>query len=123
MMSNYFHDVATATILALAVTLWLVLKTQERTKSEVISYMVRSLRKVMLFCLFWLFGGGVVRILAFSSYEIPEATGKGLLVGLFAKHILAFTLVLSGGIIWQRQIKRYRETLRKGQQPDVWDHK
>ncbi|RME67394.1 MAG: hypothetical protein D6778_03335, partial [Nitrospirae bacterium] len=108
------HDVATATLLALGVALWLVLKVHKNTLSSPAELMVRYLRKVMLFCLFWLFGGGVVRILAFSRYELPEARAKDLLPGLLAKHVLAFVLVLAGGILWQRGIRRYRETIKKG---------
>ncbi len=112
MMSNYFHDVATATIIALGVTLWLVLGVHKEANSVATSLMVRYLRKVMLLCLFWLFGGGVVRILAFSRYELPEAASKGLTKALLTKHVLAFLLVLSGGILWQKAARRLR-TMKK----------
>ncbi len=113
MMNNYFHDVATATILALAVVLWIVVSHLQKNRSQAGILMVRYLRKTLLFCLAWLVTGGIVRIVAFSKYELPEAAFKGLTQALFLKHIVAFLIVLGGGILWQKGAKIYRNIAGK----------
>lgn len=110
MLSNYFHDVATATILALSVSLYIVVSQLERAPdSTIVIIMVRYLRKVLIVCLVWLVAGALVRILGFHSYELPEAKAKGIILALFAKHITAFILILVGAIFWQKMIRRFKE--------------
>src|SRR5512135_1039592 len=94
MTNNYFHDVATAMLMASSVTMWVILRqlgdaASPESRSFVIS-LYSAISKIVTFSLIWIAAGAVPRILTFSTFESAEALAKNRLPGLMATHILAF---------------------------------
>jgi hypothetical protein len=112
MMNNYFHDVATATIIALGIVVWILLGCIEQPDDvygvKFFLTLYGGLRKVLFICLLWLVVGGVPRILTFNIFEMAEAAEKGLLAALLTKHVLAFGLIFLGALFWIKLGKRIK---------------
>ncbi len=112
MMNNYFHDVATAMVIATAGVSWIVIGKAEKTTSldtrsfylKIYSYVVTIFR----YSLFWLMLGAIPRILTFKVYELREAEIKGLVLPLLVKLIIAFSLVIVGSLMWIKISKRVK---------------
>ncbi len=106
MLNNYLHDVATALLLASAVSVW-VLAQQYRADGgpAVAAFYVRAYRRLTRLAqvsLVWILIGGVPRVLAYRQYEWANAAGMGQVPALVAKHILLGTIVVWGSILWVR---------------------
>lgn len=104
MLNNYFHDIATALLLASGIAMWLLKKREKDSELSPITPFVRNtyktLSKVATGALIWVSLGAVPRILAFTRLEWPSALAKNQLAGLAAKHILAFIIIVSGSCLW-----------------------
>jgi hypothetical protein len=111
MLNNYFHDVATALLLASGVAMWVVLRRYEGRSTEEAAYFLRlhgSITRLAKFSLAWILIGGVPRTLAYRSFEWAEAVGHAQVPALIVKHILAFAFVGGGAWLWLRLSKRVR---------------
>lgn len=104
MLNNYFHDIATALLLASGVTVWLIRKQAVSSENPHIRTFVRgsyrNMAKITFFALIWISLSAVPRILAFTRLEWPSAYGKDQVLGLAAKHIIAFIIIVSGSCLW-----------------------
>lgn len=116
MMNNYFHDVATALLLASGVTMWIIVKRFGDSKDDaVVDYFFslhRSVTRLAKFSLGWILLGGIPRMLAYRDFEWANAAGKGQIPALIVKHILAFIFVGAGAYFWVR-INRRIEKLKE----------
>jgi hypothetical protein len=113
MMNNYFHDVATALLLASAVALWAVLRNYERTgggadAGRYYLAMHRSMTRLARFSLAWIVLGGIPRTLWYGEFEWANAAGRGQVTALVVKHVLAFAFVGAGAWLWIRLRDRAR---------------
>lgn len=113
MMNNYFHDVATALLLASGIVMWVIVKRLEGSEEKnVIRYFlsiyagVTRLAKVSLV---WILVGGIPRTIAYKEFEWANAVGKGQVPALIVKHILAFIFVGGGAYLWIKLSKRVRK--------------
>lgn len=113
MMSNYFHDVATAMLMACSLTMRLMLRRYETNPSRdvvpLLSHLHSRVSKVFTFSVIWIFSGGIVRILTFWTFEWKNAVMKHQESGLIVKYIIAFFLMVAGTYLWIGVSKRIRE--------------
>jgi len=115
-LNNYFHDVATATLLSSAVIL-LVLGRQARLWGEPERLaLARSYRSLTLFArgaLAWIILGGIPRTIFFYRAEFIPAAQKNIVPDLAVKHIVLVSAVVIGAIMWVRLGKIAKAELAK----------
>jgi len=113
MMNNYFHDVATALLLASGVAMWVIYrKFGDSYNVEVKDYFLRLYRSITLlarFSLAWIVLGGIPRTYFYKEFEWAQYAGKGQVPALIVKHVLAFTFVGSGVYVWLKIRAKVRE--------------
>lgn len=112
MMSNYFHDVATAMIMASSVTMWVILKRYEKNGSpETTALLVglyKGISKVVIFSWVWILSAGLLRFLTFRTYEWPNAVEKHQENGLMVKYVIALAMMVGGAYLWILLLKKIR---------------
>lgn len=112
LMNNYFHDVATAMLLACGIALWIIIKQREGIKDPAAAgyflKLARGINGVAKFSLGWIIIAGIPRVLTFRSFEWPNAVGKHHEAGLIAKYVIALAMMLAGAWLWARLSKRIR---------------
>jgi hypothetical protein len=117
MMNNYFHDVATALLLASGIAMWVIYnKFGDSDKPEVRDYFLRlydSFTLLARFSLAWIILGGIPRTIFYTEFEWSHFAGKSQIPALIIKHILAFIFVVTGAHIWlkiRRKVNKLKET-------------
>lgn len=104
LLNNYFHDIATALLLASGVTVWIIIREPDSSGNPDIRAFVQSISKsvgkIVFFALTWISLSAVPRILAFTRLEWASAHNKNQVPELTVKHILAFIIVVSGSCLW-----------------------
>ncbi len=114
MMNNYFHDVATALLLASGYVIWIIVRRYDdssKTK-ETTEYFLKiygNAVKLAKYSLIWIVLGGIPRTIFYAEFEWANAAGKGQIAALIVKHILVFTFVGLGAHIWIRVNRRVKE--------------
>lgn len=112
MMNNYFHDVATALLLASGVAIWVMFrKYEDHNTPEVKEYFLRIYRgitRLAQFSLAWIILGGIPRTIFYKDFEWANAVGKNQVPALIVKHILAFIIVGTGAYVWLKLSKRMK---------------
>ncbi|MHB8846738.1 MAG: hypothetical protein ACYC7L_18565 [Nitrospirota bacterium] len=119
MMNNYFHDVATALLLASGVALWIIMQRLGTTTDEAVLRYFLSLHQGMTrlakVALIWIVLGGIPRTIFYTEFEWANAAGKGQIPALMVKHVLFFLFVGVGAHLWvkiNRQARTIREQLK-----------
>jgi len=115
-MNNYFHDVATATLLSSAVILWVLGRQAEKGGPEDRRALARAMPTLTRFAigaLIWIILGGIPRIIFFNTFEFIPAKDNGIIIDLAIKHIFLFAAVGAGAIMWLRMGKVARGELAK----------
>jgi hypothetical protein len=120
MMNNYFHDVATALLLASGIALWIIMKRLGNNTDEAVQRyfleLYRSMTKLAKFALVWIVAGGIPRTIFYTRFEWANAAGKGQVPALMVKHIMVFSLVAAGAYLWLkigRAVKAIQARLRE----------
>ena len=112
MMNNYFHDVATAMVMALSVMMLVVIrKYQSGPSVRPLSALKRIYRGISGFVIFswcWILVSGIIRFATFSSYEWPNAVEKHQEYGLMTKYGLAVVMIAAGALLWIAVVRRMR---------------
>ena len=113
MMNNYFHDVATALLLASGIAIWVMYRkfgesSQEETK-EYFLKLYKSMTFLAKFSLVWIVLGGIPRTYFYTEFEWAHYAGKSQIPALIIKHVLAFIFVSAGAHLWLRVRKKVRE--------------
>lgn len=112
MMSNYFHDVATAMIMAGSSSMWLILKIYEKSDSRdsgaFLLRLYRGFSKMIVFSWAWIVSAGLLRILTFRIYEWPNAVEKHQEYGLTIKYCVALGMMAAGAWMWSLVVVRMR---------------
>jgi hypothetical protein len=118
MMNNYFHDVATALLLASGVAMWVIYKRfGDSDNPDVRDYFLRLYRSITLlarFSLAWIILGGIPRTYFYKEFEWAQYAGKGQIPALIVKHVLAFAFVGTGVYVWLKirsKVKDIRESM------------
>ncbi len=111
MMNNYFHDVATALLMASAFALWVMLRRYDASPRgrEAARYFLdlhRSMTRLARFSLAWIVLGGIPRTIWYGEFEWANAAGRGQVAALVVKHVIAFGFVAGGAVLWARLRRR-----------------
>jgi len=118
-MNNYFHDVATATLLSSAVILWVLGRQAERGGPEdrkALAKAMPALTRFAIGALIWIILGGIPRVIFFKTFEFIPAKDNGIIIDLAIKHIFLFAAVAAGAVMWLRMAKVARgEVAAKGE--------
>ena len=106
MMNNYFHDVATAMLIATSFTLHAIVRIQAamNTQAATVFFLktYRHMVKLFRFSLWWVILGGVPRTIFYTSFEWANAADKLQVPALMVKHVMIVTLVVWGIVAWRR---------------------
>jgi hypothetical protein len=111
MMNNYFHDVATALLAASAFALVVLLRRYEAGPrgADAGRYFLEiadRMGKLARFSLAWIVLGGIPRTIWYGEFEWANAAGRGQVVALAVKHVVAFAFVAAGVVLWARLRRR-----------------
>ncbi len=113
MMNNYFHDVATALLLASGIAIWIIYKKLGNSdKPDVREYFLKlydSMTFLAKFALAWIILGGIPRTWFYTEFEWSHYAGKSQIPALIIKHVLAFVFVSAGAHLWIRIRSKVRE--------------
>ncbi|MBI4710526.1 MAG: hypothetical protein HY759_05445 [Nitrospirae bacterium] len=114
MMNNYFHDVATALLMASGIVIWVVVRrynsaVKTRETTEYFLRIYNSATKLVQFSLVWIIIGGVPRTIFYTEFEWANAAGKNQIPALLVKHVLAFAFVGLGAYIWLKINRRVKD--------------
>ena len=104
-LNNYFHDVATATLLSSAVILFVLGGQARRWGQPERLALARSYRMLTNFArgaLAWIIVGGIPRTIFFYRAEFIPAAQKNIIPDLAVKHIVLVSAVVIGSIMWVR---------------------
>lgn len=116
-MNNYFHDVATATLLAAAVIMW-VLERQARAGGpqalEALARAYPALTRFANAALVWIVIGGIPRVLTFNTHDLG-AVRDDLIVAIAVKHVAEVAFVVAGALMWRRVRRRITEGAAQGE--------
>jgi hypothetical protein len=106
LMNNYFHDVATAMLLACCVVLWVLLRRLGNERDAALRGYVRSLYRgisgMFWFSVAWVLVSGVIRFATLASFEWVNAGRGGFTAGLLAKYAVAACMIIAGIVLWSR---------------------
>lgn len=106
MMNNYFHDVATALLIASSFCIYALARTCDEFDNRVaVEFYLRTYRQMgrfFRFALYWIVIGGIPRTIFYTSFEWANAAGKGQVPALVVKHVLMTGLVIFGIRAWRR---------------------
>ncbi len=108
-MNNYFHDVATAVLLASAVIMWVLGRQAARegdAEARALAHLYPTLTKFAWGAVAWIVIGGIPRTIFFTRYEWDPAVIKGIVPALIVKHSLMALAVLVGVLLWRSVKKR-----------------
>jgi len=114
LMSNYFHDVATAMPVACSFALWAILGRYDPEKHESTGFFLRlykGIRYAFLFSWAWFISAGIIRFMTFESFEWINATEKHHEAALIVKYAIASSMMLCGTAMWLILRRRAGELL------------
>jgi len=116
LMNNYFHDVATAMLLACGIMLWVMLKNLGNEQDGVLlryaAELFRGVSALFWFSVLWIIASGIVRIATFRSFEWFNTTQKHFEAGLFVKYGIALVMMIAGSLLWIRLSRKMRGRLQ-----------
>jgi hypothetical protein len=116
LMNNYFHDVATAMLLACSAVLWIMLRHLGAERDDVLmryaAGLFRSVTTVFWSSVLWIVVSGIVRIVTFRSFEWLNTTQKHFEAGLLVKYAIAIVMMFSGSVLWMRLSRAMRNKLQ-----------
>lgn len=112
-MNNYFHDVATAVLIAAAAIMW-ALERQARAGAEgglsALAGAYPTLTRFAQGALVWVVLGGIPRVFFFNTHDLGAIRGD-LLPAIAVKHVVEVAAVLGGLALWLRVKKRIEADL------------
>lgn len=115
LMNNYFHDVATAMLLASSVVLWVLMKNLGAGRDDVlvryVEVLFRGVAAIFRFSVLWIVASGVLRIATFRSFEWFNTTHKHFEAGLIVKYGIAVIMIVVGSVLWLRISRALRGKL------------
>jgi hypothetical protein len=116
LMNNYFHDVATAMLLACSIMLGVLLKhlgtDQDDQLRRYAAALFRGITGLFWFSVLWIIASGIVRIATFRSFEWFNAAQKHFEPGLLFKYAIAVAMMVLGSVLWVRTSRVMRGKLR-----------
>ncbi|HZV82917.1 MAG TPA: hypothetical protein VFF53_12195 [Geobacteraceae bacterium] len=126
MMNNYFHDVATALMMASAFVLHAIVRIQDSMQTPIATIFFlkthRQMVKFFKFSLWWIIIGGIPRTIFYASFEWNHFADKQQVPALMVKHVLMAAAVIYGIRAWRRlkiKVAGLKETLPADMQAEV----
>ena len=116
-LNNYFHDVATATLLSSAAILYVLGRQAEKGGKGERQALAHAYKALTLFArgaLAWIIIGGIPRTIFFYRAEFIPAAQKNIVPDLMIKHIFLVSAVVIGAIMWVRMGKIAKAELAEG---------
>ncbi|MEE9523836.1 MAG: hypothetical protein V3V59_03685 [Thermodesulfovibrionales bacterium] len=117
LMSNYFHDVATAMLMACGIAMWILLVQYEKLNDPSVKpyflWIYDGMRKIVIFSIVWIMAGLVLRVATWRSFEWKNAVTNSHEQGLIAKYIIAVVIIITGAYVWifvSRRIRSIKDT-------------
>ncbi|MDO8880784.1 MAG: hypothetical protein Q7W44_08300 [Coriobacteriia bacterium] len=110
-MNNYFHDVATAVLIAAAVIMWTLERQAHVGASADLATLARAYPVLTRFAkgaLVWIVLGGIPRVVFFNTHDLGAIRGD-LIPAIAVKHVVEVAAVVLGVVLWRR-VKRRIET-------------
>lgn len=107
-LNNYLHDLAAGTWLSANVFQFALLRRGRGACREDIRHALHGVRIVSRVALAWIVVGGVIRAIAYRSFEWSDAVGRGQVGLLIFKHGLLFAAVAVGLVMEWRVDKEWR---------------
>ena len=107
-MNNYFHDVATATLLGAAAIMWALERQARRGAPEDLAALARAYPTLSRFAngaLVWIVVGGIPRVITFNTHDLG-ALGGDLVPAIIVKHVAEVAAVVAGWLMWRRVKRR-----------------
>lgn len=118
LMSNYFHDVATAMLVACSFSLWVALvkygMQEDQMKKEFFARLYRAIRKVVIFSWVWIVAAGAIRIVTFRRFEWVNAVEKHHEAALMVKYAVAAVMIITGAYTWAVLSRKAENLLMPG---------
>lgn len=118
MLNNYFHDLASGLLLCSAVIMFALLKgLKDNPSAESLNLYLFIYKKMSWFARFslvWIILGGVIRVIAYRTYEWSDAAGRGQIPALVGKHIFFTILIAAGVFFWMKLKSRVDELSGEG---------
>ena len=108
-MNNYFHDVATATLLGAAVIMWAL--ERQATDPAGLAALSRAYPTLTRFAngaLVWIIVGGIPRVITFNTHDLGAVRGD-LIPAIAVKHVAEVAAVVVGVALWRRVRRRITE--------------
>lgn len=103
-MNNYFHDVATATLLAAAVIMWVLERHAHSGNPADLATLARAyplLTRFARWALVWVVLGGIPRVIFFNTHDLGAIRGD-LVPAIAVKHVVEVAAVVAGILLWRR---------------------
>ncbi|MEW6200745.1 MAG: hypothetical protein AB1546_02130 [bacterium] len=117
MLNNYLHDVASALLLCSAVVMMVMLKyVRDKKIDEPVEFftgLYNRLSVIALASVVWIILGGIVRTLAYRTYEWSDAAGRAQIPALVGKHVFFLILLTVGVYYWLRLRREIMALTRK----------
>ena len=109
MVSNYFHDLATAVMASNIAVVYFLGKFLDKSeiKDRILPDIFKKLSYITYGTLAYIILAGAVRAYYFMDFEWNPAVGKGQVTALIVKHIFLFALTIFGIIGHMRYRKKY----------------
>lgn len=105
LLNNFMHDFSAAGWLFCTVILWSMLKKIEDDPGKVIIETLKMILFLMRLSLGGIIVFGIVRALAYKTYEWNAAAGEGQITLLIVKHVI-LTAVFVLGVIYYVKAKK-----------------
>ena len=106
LLNNFFHDFSAAGWLFSSVLLWVLFKDKNIQPDKNLIRITRTLLLLMNISLFGIVAFGVVRTLAYKTYEWNHAAGQAQVTLLIVKHVI-FTVIFVYGLLYYLKAKSF----------------
>jgi len=111
-MNNYFHDVATAVLVAAAAIMWVLYRRALAKGPEAVIALRNAYPSLTTFArwaLLWVILGGIPRVFTFNTHDLGAVHSdmEYLIPAIAVKHIFEVAAVVAGIVLWQRVKARF----------------
>jgi uncharacterized membrane protein len=108
LLNNFLHDFSAAGWIVGAVLLWSILRKtiSDGDKGIIISDILKTVLLLMRFSFAGIVIFGVLRVIAYKSYEWNAAAGQSQVTLLIVKHVI-LSLIFIFGLVYYIRAKRF----------------
>lgn len=105
LLNNFLHDFSAAGWIFCTFLLWRMMQ-EGGTHNGALSTLLRTIRQLMLYSAAGIVLFGIIRALAYRTYEWNEAAGRAQITLLIVKHII-LAGVFAWGVYYYRRAGRF----------------